>query len=371
MSVRIRPGRPRPAGSGGDGRAPSSGAPAGFTLVELLVVIAVISVLAAILLPVFARAREKAHQVACLSNLRQLTLGILMYSQDNDDRCPPYSDNAGAYWPQSVAPYVQRQATADFNGASKVFVCPSAPYDAAQVTAFGNSALTSYGLTDDWVDQICPDDCSGTTGVPHAFGEAVAPAGTVLLAETMFRTTASCPATRSPRRPSTRATPASSTPTVTPLAVPPSARRGCWPTCPGATRGRRQPGAPIRPPRPASASPTPTGTSSRCRRRSCRPSGSGPCSRGRARPGAGRTRTAGAGAGTPESLAPRSHWHPGVLRRPGVLTTDLPSFRWPPANPEAGPRLGGAGREPPPPGFPTKSRKSAALDQELTISFSM
>ncbi len=57
---------------------------AGFTLIELLVVIAIIAILAAILFPVFARAREKARQTACLSNLKQLMLGVQMYAQDYD-----------------------------------------------------------------------------------------------------------------------------------------------------------------------------------------------------------------------------------------------------------------------------------------------
>ncbi|MEN6305947.1 MAG: DUF1559 domain-containing protein [Armatimonadia bacterium] len=57
----------------------------GFTLIELLVVIAIIAILAAILFPVFAKAREKARQTSCMSNLKQLSLGMLMYAQDYDE----------------------------------------------------------------------------------------------------------------------------------------------------------------------------------------------------------------------------------------------------------------------------------------------
>jgi len=60
-----------------------------FTLVELLVVIAIVAILAAMLFPVFSRAREKARQVTCTSNLRQLGNAIQMYAQDYDERmCP-------------------------------------------------------------------------------------------------------------------------------------------------------------------------------------------------------------------------------------------------------------------------------------------
>jgi len=61
----------------------------GFTLIELLVVIAIIAILAAILFPVFARARAKAHQTKCLSNLKQIGLAFLMYAQDYNELFPP------------------------------------------------------------------------------------------------------------------------------------------------------------------------------------------------------------------------------------------------------------------------------------------
>ena len=60
----------------------------GFTLIELLVVIAIIAILAAILFPVFARARENARKTPCQSNLRQLGMGLVMYAKENDERYP-------------------------------------------------------------------------------------------------------------------------------------------------------------------------------------------------------------------------------------------------------------------------------------------
>ena len=70
----------------------------GFTLIELLVVIAIIAILAAILFPVFAKAREKARQTSCLSNLKQLGTAALMYAQDYDETFLPYFTSANQYW---------------------------------------------------------------------------------------------------------------------------------------------------------------------------------------------------------------------------------------------------------------------------------
>jgi len=80
----------------------------GFTLIELLVVIAIIAILAAILFPVFAKAREKARQTKCISNQRQVAMGALMYAQENNEQLPP----ASQFW-------------SAIGVASAVFTCPS------------------------------------------------------------------------------------------------------------------------------------------------------------------------------------------------------------------------------------------------------
>ncbi|MBC7807271.1 MAG: DUF1559 domain-containing protein [Akkermansiaceae bacterium] len=95
-----------------------------FTLIELLVVIAIIAILAAILFPVFAQAREKARQTSCLSNCKQVGLGMLQYLQDSDETFPRawYIDNTPSdpvlryKWVDGIAPYVKNEA---------MFTCPS------------------------------------------------------------------------------------------------------------------------------------------------------------------------------------------------------------------------------------------------------
>ncbi|MEI6500645.1 MAG: DUF1559 domain-containing protein [Armatimonadota bacterium] len=82
----------------------------GFTLIELLVVIAIIAILAAILFPVFAKAREKARQSSCLSNLKQIGLALMSYVQDYDEVLPPpYNDGSGTRvrWHEMINPYMK------------------------------------------------------------------------------------------------------------------------------------------------------------------------------------------------------------------------------------------------------------------------
>lgn len=146
----------------------------GFTLIELLVVIAIIAILASILFPVFARARENARRSSCQSNLKQLGLGILQYMQDYDERYPivwvgctmggafsptkPGPNSTTPGWAETIQPYVK---------STQLFQCPSE--ETAQNLAGGST--TDY--TDYWynavVGGISRNDASGenTTNTPN------------------------------------------------------------------------------------------------------------------------------------------------------------------------------------------------------------
>jgi prepilin-type N-terminal cleavage/methylation domain-containing protein/prepilin-type processing-associated H-X9-DG protein len=116
----------------------------GFTLIELLVVIAIIAILAAILFPVFAQAREKARQISCLSNQKQVGTALMIYSQDYDERIPPvlYSVRSLTYlWPVIMMPYVKNEA---------VYVEPSNParsgYDSGKLPTKNAASWKKQGL---------------------------------------------------------------------------------------------------------------------------------------------------------------------------------------------------------------------------------
>src|SRR5688500_1832645 len=93
------------------GGRPAFRARTGFTLIELLVVIAIIAILAAILFPVFAQARAKARQAACMSNMKQFGLAMLMYAQDYEETLPFAAYNPPGQtlimWYDLVEPYVK------------------------------------------------------------------------------------------------------------------------------------------------------------------------------------------------------------------------------------------------------------------------
>src|SRR5262245_5120796 len=100
----------------------------GFTLIELLVVIAIIAILAAILFPVFSRAREKARQTMCLSNARQIGLAVAQYSQDYDEQIVPRSF-AYQLGPSSWDEHSFRVLLRPYIKNAAMFRCPSNPSD--------------------------------------------------------------------------------------------------------------------------------------------------------------------------------------------------------------------------------------------------
>lgn len=143
----------------------------GFTLIELLVVIAIIAILAAILFPVFARARENARRASCASNIRQISLGIMQYTQDFDETYPPFYtdlDGSGGYvavavvttstdkgWAEIVQPYLKSR---------QIFQCPS------EKTAPSSATSNDVGYSDYFLNSLVGGSGIGLLGQPTKGG---------------------------------------------------------------------------------------------------------------------------------------------------------------------------------------------------------
>jgi prepilin-type N-terminal cleavage/methylation domain-containing protein/prepilin-type processing-associated H-X9-DG protein len=154
----------------------------GFTLIELLVVIAIIAILAAILFPVFAKAREKARTSACQSNLKQIGVAMMQYLQDNDE-CFPWSRKGVAAtavgynqpsWRQLLQPYIK---------STQVFVCPSNVTTTTTDAAILSYPAVSRGyLMNAHIARTYPE---GTPGffVEYEIADIKAPASKIMICE--------------------------------------------------------------------------------------------------------------------------------------------------------------------------------------------
>jgi len=134
-----------------------------FTLIELLVVIAIIAILAAILFPVFARARENARRSSCQSNLKQIGLGIAQYTQDYDETYPIKGYGCGpgpscTIWYDEVQPYVK---------STQVFKCPSNPMN---VSGYGSHFQSTYGANVETPDGSGSDNNSASSAPFSGYG---------------------------------------------------------------------------------------------------------------------------------------------------------------------------------------------------------
>ncbi|MGO8673169.1 MAG: type II secretion system protein [Capsulimonadaceae bacterium] len=155
----------------------------GFTLAELLVVVAIVAILATVLFPVFTQARDKAAEKSCLSNLSALGLGFVQYTQDNDLHMPNgwSGYGGGAGWASQIYPYIKN---------TKVYLCPSDPVN-ADLNVFAWTAAdanyvspTSYCYNSQFViPNALPPAVPTADATSYTLAAATSPANTVVLCE--------------------------------------------------------------------------------------------------------------------------------------------------------------------------------------------
>jgi len=170
----------------------------GFTLIELLVVIAIIAILAAILFPVFAKARERARSTTCASNLKQFGTAFMMYAGDYDERFPSPGGQAGwlHVWDHNngatLNQYISRGERPKNNSGS-IWWCPGYEgkgLERKQHAASGGYAARSYGMNS--YLRGTPDieyPASNQVASTISQGQIADPAGTVLLYEGIYNRT--------------------------------------------------------------------------------------------------------------------------------------------------------------------------------------
>lgn len=158
-----------------------------FTLIELLVVIAIIAILAAILFPVFAQAREKARQTSCLSNEKQIALGMLMYTQDYDELFPASTYFSGISISATGGEINTMMLVIPYIKSTNVWACPSNPYNDKGMN-YGSTAdaFCSYALNMQLFDAVY-------YGAPHTSGFIDKPSNKIMLGESVAYANGSAP----------------------------------------------------------------------------------------------------------------------------------------------------------------------------------